>query len=223
MDYRFDGKFKTLSFGAYPQVTLADARARRLEAKALLAKGIDPGTRRRKGGFEPQGDSFDELAREWHGRRYRKHNTYADSVMSRLERYVFPEIGSLRIGDIEAPAILDALRKAEAKGVHDVVARLRWTVEQVFTYAIASGRAVRNPAVGLKPALEARPKVKRMARVEVDLLPKLIDDIRNYDGEEQTRVAIEFVLHTAVRTNELRLGRWSEVRGDLWRIPAERI
>ncbi len=95
----------------------------------------------------------------------------------------------MRIGAVEAPAILVALRKAEARGVHDVVGRLLWSVEQIFTYGIASGRAVRNPALGLKPALEARPKPKHKARVEVGEVPKLLDDIRCYMGREQTRLA----------------------------------
>lgn len=136
---------------------------------------------------------------------------------------MFPEIGRMRLGDIEAPAILAALRSAEERGVHDVVGRLLWSVEQTFTYAIASGRAVRNPALGLGPALEARPKPKHMARVELSELPRLLADVRGYRGREQTRLALELTLHTAVRTNELRYGRWTEIRGDFWRIPAARM
>lgn len=223
LDYRFDGKFKTLSFGAYPEVSLGDARERRLWAKTLLAQGVDPSTRRGKSQAVPVGERFEDLSREWYARRYRTRNKYADSVLARLVRDIFPEIGSMRITAIEAPVILAALRKAEARGVHDVVGRLLWSVEQIFTFAIASGRAVRNPALGLKPALETRPKPKHMARVEVAELPKLLDDIHGYPGREQTRLAIETTLHTAVRTNELRFGRWSEIRGDVWRIPADRM
>jgi len=219
MDYRFEGKFKTLSFGG----GLADARERRAEARKLLSQGVEPAGRR---AAKPAtvSDTFEEIAREWHAKQAKvltpKHAT---AVLARLERGIFPAIGRRPITAIEAPEILAALRKVEQRRTLDVAKRLLQSVGAVFRFAIASGKAARDPAADLRDALEPSPKPKHMARIDAANLPTFLNSLRCYDGREQTRTAIEFTLHTAVRTNELRLARWAELNGNLWRIPSERM
>lgn len=218
MNYRFAGKQKTLAFGKYPEVSLADARSRRDDAKMLLASGLDPSDPR-----PAQSASFEEVAREWLNSRTGWTQAYLGRVISRMEADIFSQFGHLAIGSIEAPTILAALRKVEDRGAFEIAKRLRQTVGQIMRYGIATGRASRDPAADLKGAMKPSPRVRHMAALRDKDLPEFFAKLEVYDGDIKTRWAIELVIHTFVRTNELRLARWSEIDGDVWRIPAERM
>lgn len=223
MNYRFAGKQKTLSFGPYPRVTLADARALRENAKRALADGVDPAAIKSKTATGAH-DSFEAIAREWHAAQEASWvPAHAERVLSRFVRDVFPDLGERSVPSITAREILEVLRRVEARGALDVTKRLRQSVGAVFRYAVATSRAVRHPVADLRGALKATPKPVHMASLKANEIGDFLDRLSIYDGERQTGLAIEFIMHTAVRTNELRFGRWAEIDGDLWRIPAERM
>jgi integrase len=225
LGYRFGGKQKAISFGPYPAVSLSEARGKRDDAKKLLAAGKDPGVRQ-----EPKpGNTFEDIARRWHDNEKSGWvKAHADRVLSRIERDVFPQIGSKPITEIEAPEILELLRKVEARGALDISKRLRQSIGSVFRFAIAEGKARHNPAADVGDALKPKPKVKHFASLKAADIPALIETINAYDGEHQTRLALLLTLHTFVRTSETRYAAWPEFEGldgpePLWRIPKERM
>lgn len=223
MRYRFDGKEKLLSFGAYPEIKLADARALRDKAKRALAEGRDPGANAKAAMTAPAGDTFEAVAREWIKAQAATWTpAHSARLLSRFERDVFPAIGSSAVAEVTAPQILAMLRPVEDRAP-DVAGRVRMTTGAIMRYAVATGRASRDPAADLRGALKPTPRVKHMARIEAGELSSFLQKLARYDGEPQTRYAIEFVMHTFVRTNELRFGKWSEIDGDVWRIPGERM
>lgn len=221
LSYRYDGKQKTLALGAYPVVTLAEARNKRASAKELLRAQQDPQTKDLSGHAL---HSFEAVGREWFGNQSNSWvPAHASRIMARLERDIFPEFGARSIAEIEAPMILEAIRKVESRGALEISGRLLNTVGAIFRYAIATGKASRNPAADLKGALKKTPKVKHMAAIRETELPEFLGRLHNYDGDERTRLALEFVMHTFVRTSELRFATWDEFDGDVWRISAERM
>lgn len=232
MAYRFNGKQKTLAFGVYPHVSLADARDRRAEARRVLASGKDPATHKKEVEREKKiamGHTFESVARAWHENVSSEWvKEHSERVLSRMERDVFPAIGNRPISEIEAPEILDLLRAVERRGALDISKRLRQSIGSVFRFAIAEGRAKRNPAADLVDALKPKPKTKNFASLKVDEVGDFLSRLAVYDGERQTQLAIEFTLHTFVRTKEIRLAEWREFEGldgtePLWRIPKERM
>lgn len=157
VDCRYDGKRRTLSLGAYPRVSLAEARGKRDTAKKQLAEGIDPcqaEKERRRAARVSENNTFESIAREWYALQVGGWTTdYGRHVMSRFEADIFPLFGKRPIAEIEAPEILDALRAVERRGALEIAKRLRQTIGQVFRYAIVTGRASRDPAADLKGAL----------------------------------------------------------------------
>lgn len=223
MRYRFDGKEKLLSFGAYPEIKLADARALRDKAKRALAEGRDPGANAKAALSAPAGDTFEAVAREWiKAQALAWSPAHSARVLSRFERDAFPAIGSTAVAEVTAPQILAMLRPVEDRAP-DIAGRIRMTTGAIMRYAIATGRASRDPAADLRGALKPLPRVKHMARIEAGELSSFLQKLSRYDGEKQTRLAIEFVIHTFVRTNELRFGKWAEIDGEIWRIPGARM
>lgn len=224
MRYRFAGREKTLSFGAYPAVSLAAARQRRHEARVQLASGADPGVVR-KMERAAIGVTFESVAREWvtnrEGSLVEAHHA---RILSRLERDVFPEIGGRPITSIEAPEILLLVRKIEARGAMDVSRRARQMIGQIFRFAIACGLAKADPSAGLTGALRPKPRVQHMAKIPLSDLPGFLAALDRYDGDAVTRRALLFTMLTWARTGETRFATWSEFKEPgLWRLPAERM
>ena len=220
--YRFEGKQKALALGKYPAVSLLDARAKRDAAKRKLDAGMDPA-------IEAKSDTFESIARRWHDNEKSGWiEAHASRVLSRIERDVFPALGTKPLTKITAPDVLDVLRKVEERGALDISKRLRQSIGSVFQFAIAEGKATSNPAADVGKALKPRPKVKHFAAIKANEIPKLVADIQAYDGEDQTRLALLLTLHTMVRTTETRLALWPEFEdldgeSPLWRIPKERM
>ncbi|PBB41724.1 integrase [Mesorhizobium sp. WSM3866] len=223
MSYRFDGKQKLLSLGEYPGVSLAQARALLDANKRTLKAGKDPAEHKVAaimGGL----DGFETVAREWlEAQKPAWVAEHYQRVLGRFENDVFPAIGKMRCRDIQAAKILEVLREVEKRGALDVTKRIRQSISKVFRYAIATERADRDPAADLVDALKAQPKVKHMAALEADQIGEFMTKLQAYDGERQTRLAIELIMHTMLRTNELRFGKWSEIKDDHWLIDAERM
>lgn len=220
--YRFDGKQKTLALGVYPKVSLADARALRERAKKALADGIDPA--RNTNSATTDHDTFEAIGREWlRAQEPTWAPKYAPQVFRQFERDVFPALGSRPITEIEPSEVLKVLRAVEARGAQDIAKRLRQKISAIFRYAIASDRAKHDPAANLKGALKPPPKTRHMAALKAGDMPEFMQRLLAFEGAAKTALALELVIHTMTRTNEVRFGRWAEVEGDLWRIPAERM
>jgi integrase len=227
--YRFAGKEKLLSLGVYPDVSLKQAREKCDAARKLVAAGTDPSALRqaeKRAAREAAENDFASVARDWleniKGEWAPQH--YADS-MKRFEVHIFPKIGHRPIREITAPELLAALRAIEARGTIESAHKVARACGQVFRFAIAAGRCDRNPAADLRGALKAKPKAKPMAALAVADLPDLLKGIEAYDGDVQTRLALNLLALTFVRTNELRSAAWAEMDLDKaeWTIPAERM
>ncbi|UUV43197.1 tyrosine integrase [Rhodobacter phage RcCWillis] len=222
MDYQFEGKRKTLSFGAYPEVSLSSARAMRDRAKKALAADLDPA--KHDALDIGDHDTFEVIGREWlKAQEPTWAPKYAPQVFKQFERDVFPMIGQRPIRSIKAEEVLTVLRAVEDRGAHDIAKRLRQKISAIFCYAISSGRAEVDPAASLKKAMRKPPKVKHMAALKGHEMPEFFARLRAFDGDPKTALALELVIHTMTRTNEVRFGRWDEVEGDYWRIPGERM
>lgn len=227
--YRFDNKEKRLSFGAYPSVTLADARQRREDAKKLLANGVDPGEvkKAQKAARELLAEnSFEVVAREWHGKFVKTWSAvHANTIKDRLEKEVFPCIGSRPIGEIKAPELLAVLRRMESRGALDTAHRVRNHCSQVFRYAIATGRAERDPAADLRGAL---PPVKNnhfAAPTDPKDVAPLLRAMDDYEGSFVVKCAMRLAPLVFVRPGELRQAEWTEIDLDAaeWNIPGHRM
>lgn len=228
LKYRFGGREMRLALGVYPEVGLANARERRADARRALANGIDPGEAKKEAkrtATVNRENTFEAVAREWHGQR--QHEWVAKSsknILGRLERFVFPKLGHRPIGAIAASEVLAMLRVIESGGAFDLAQRTKQTCGQVFMYAIATGRAERNPVPDLRGALKT-PVAKHHAYLKAADLPEYLQRLAAYDGAEETRLALRLLLLTFVRTMEVRAAEWSEIDLDKaeWRIPAERM
>jgi integrase len=232
MDYRFAGKRRTLALGVYPIISLSEARSRRDKARELLAKEIDPNAakkQRRRAARIASDNTFEAIAREWiSNQRHRLAHRYSALILARLEGDVFPAIGSRPITEIDAPELLQMLRKVERRGVIETARRLRQLCGQVFRYAIATGRAKYDPSVDLRGALKLPGRSRGHKAMPLDEVPRLLASLNAYDGEARTKLALRLAILTFVRTTELRASRWSEFEGlegdePLWRIPSERM
>ncbi|MBL8500467.1 MAG: tyrosine-type recombinase/integrase [Nitrosomonas sp.] len=229
MAYRFAGKQKTLALGIYPDVTLAEARERRTEARKQLANGADPGAvkqTQKKQSKIAAANSFELIAREFHKLKTPTWSvSHTADWIKTLEREIFPKFGELPISEIEAPDVLDAIRTIEGRGAHEVAARVLQRVRAVCAYAIATGRARHNPASEIKGALAPQPKVKHFAALTEKELPEFLRAVAAYPCYPLTKAATRLLMLTFVRTGEVRGAKWREFDHDakLWVIPAERM
>jgi len=228
--YRFGGKEKLLAIGAYPAVGLADARQRRDEARKLLANGVDPGEfkREQKRAQKIAADnSFEVVAKQWYARwAPAKNAQHAEYTLHRMEVDAFPVIGRKAISALTAADFRDMVKKIEARGALDMAKRVLQSCGQVMRYAVSHDLAERNPVADIKPSEIIRPYKKRnYARVDAKELPNLLRAIDGYVGSPHTRLALQFMALTFVRTSELLGAKWEEVDFDAhqWRIPAERM
>jgi len=228
--YRYAEKQKTLALGIYPEISLADARKKRADAKSYLAKGIDPSnlmSKKVRKRTEEQNleNSFESIAREWHEQQKGGWSkNHWERVLVSLEKEAFPDIGVFPIKDITAPHVLAVIRKVEKRGALEVAARLLQRCSAVFRYAIQTGRAENNPTSDLQGALKTK-KVEHRAALTRSDLPLFFERLEIYDGHKITRLALKLVILTFVRTGELRGATWSEFDLDNaeWRVPAERM
>ncbi len=226
--YRFAGKEKLISFGTYPEVSLSDAREKRLAARKQVAADIDPSQVRRaqQQSAVQELDSFEVVAREWH-QKFTPTWTevHAHTTLRRLERDVFPWLGSLPIAEIKAPDVLKVLRRVETRGALETAHRIKTICGQVFRYAIATGRAERDPAADLKGALPPAKKNHLAAITDPAKVADLLRAIDGYQGSFVVKCALQLAPLVFVRPGELRQAEWTEIDFDAaeWNIPAERM
>lgn len=229
LKYRFGGKEKLLSLGTYPEVSLKDARMNRDEARKEIAKGIDPSQSRKvkkTAQRDRDANSFETVAREWFAKFSSNWvASHSNKILRRLERDVFPWIGGRPIAEVTAPELLMVLRRIESRGAIETAHRAMQNCGQVFRYAIATGRAERDPAADLRGAL-APVKEKHYASItDPRAIGALLRTIDGYQGSFVTQCALRLAPLVFVRPGELRRAEWSEFDLDAaeWRIPAERM
>ncbi len=227
--YRFAGKEKLLSLGTYPDISLKEARNRRDQERKKLADKIDPAVNRlaaKAAWAGQQANSFEVIAREWIEKKssvWSASNT--SKTMRRLEVDVFPWLGNRPIADITPPELLMSLRRTEARGAIDTAHRVLQTCGQIFRYAIATGRATRDPSADLRGALQTVKGSHFSAVTEPKAIGALLRAMHDYQGSVITRCALRLAPLVFVRPGELRKAEWTEIDFDTatWNIPAERM
>jgi integrase len=226
--YRFDKKEKKIAFGAYPEISLLDARKRRDEARSQLAHGIDPGALRKaqKQAKVEDTETVEVIAREWHEKNKSKWTEgHALKILRSLDLDVFPWIGTRPIKDIRAPELLTVLRRVESRGVLEGAHRIRGLCSMIFRYAVSTGRAERNPAQDLIGSLSSAKEKHLAAITEPKKVAELLRAIDNYSGSYVVKLALQLSPLVFTRPGELRHMEWAEVDFDeaLWSIPAEKM
>jgi integrase len=225
LKYRFHGRERLLSLGVYPDVSIAAARDKRDDAKRLIAAGTDPSDQRRAE-READGSNFEAIAREWHDKFKPKWTAqHAADVIGRLEKNVFPFIGRRIVREITAPDVLRALRKIETRGANETARRVRQICGQVFRYAIASGRADRDPSADLRGALAPVEVTHHAAVTDPKKAAGLLRVLDGYDGTIIVKSALRLAPLVFVRPGELRKAEWTEIdlEAAQWTIPAWRM
>lgn len=225
--YRFAGKEKRLAHGTYPEVSLSDARERRDAARKLLAAGVDPSEHRKAekaAGDERAGNSFEVVAREWLGKRDWV-DSYAVKVTAWLDNDVFPWIGARPIAELTAPEFLKVGQRIESRGAVESAHRVLQNCGQIMRYAIATGRADRNPVADLKGALRTASEKHHAAITDPKAVGALLRAIDGYVGTLVTKTALQLAPLVFVRPGELRHAEWAEIDLDSaeWNIPAEKM
>jgi len=229
LKYRFGGKEKRLSLGTYPDTGLSEAREKRDAARKLLAAGVDPGEQRKAAkaaGEERAANSFEVVAREWHAKQSVSWvDLHASRIMLRLENDIFPWLGSRPIADITAKELLATVNRIVDRGAVESAHRVLQNCGQVFRYAIATGRAERNPAADLRGALPPVKQTHHAAIIEPNAIGGLLRAMDAYNGSLVTKCALRLAPLLFVRPGELRHAEWSEfdLDGAQWNIPAEKM
>jgi integrase len=227
LKYRYGGMEKLLALGVYPDVTLKRAREKRDDARKLLADGIDPSSHK-KALKVAQTDTFEAIATEWLDMQ---RNSFSAKTLEKAE-WTFkdllnPHLGNKPIRSITSPEILEALRKLEARGKHETAHRTKQRASQIFRFAIATGRADRDPTADLRGALAPVTTTNHASITDPVKVGELLRALDGYKGHPTTEAALKLAPLLFVRPGELRAARWEEftLEGDSpeWRIPAERM
>ncbi|ONK49052.1 integrase [Escherichia coli] len=226
--YRYAGKPKMISLGVYPTITLAEARARRDEARKIVAEGKNPSEVRKeqKLALRIQSENaFEKIAREWHQMKSAKWSAgYASDIIEAFQNDIFPYVGTRPVGEIKPLELLNVLRKIEKRGALEKMRKVRQRCSEVFRYAIATGRAEFNPAADLSSALEVH-KSNHFPFLKSDEIPDFLRALDSYAGSRLVQIATKLLMVTGVRTIELRAALWQEFDLDnaIWEIPAEKM
>jgi integrase len=222
--YRFDKKEKKLCFGSYPEISLLDARKRRDDARRILANSIDPNKifKVQKQARIEEAETFERIATEWHVRFAQTWKPrHAEHLLTRLKRDVFPYLGNRPIKDIKAPELLTVLRRIESRGALETAHRARTICGQIFRYAVATGRAERDPTTDLRGALPPVQTLHRAAITEPKKVGELLRAIDGYQGGFVVQSALKLAPLVFVRPGELRHMEWEEIdfENAEWNIP----
>ncbi|CCC30918.1 bacteriophage integrase [Salmonella bongori NCTC 12419] len=224
MKYRIDGKEKKLAFGPYPDVSLLTARQLRDAARIKMREGVDPSVDKKIAQQKKKnGQTFRQIAINWHADHRRWSEHYATTIRRRLEMYIFPDIGDRYIDQIVTEDLLFTLRKVENKGFLEITARLKNYVTEIMRYAVKKQLIRSNPALDLDGEFTP-PETQHYPALPLEKLPELLSRTDNYSGRLLTRYALKLSLLFFVRSSELRFARWSEIdwQQKLWIIPEER-
>lgn len=219
--YRVSGKPQTMSLGPYPAVTLAQAREKRDQAKATLAAGADPMAPRRAARSEAM--TLEKACTAFWAGRKDVSPSYLSNATRAIEMHVTPHLGERPIGEITREELLRALMHLDAEGKHQYVRKVRMWLAQVWDWAVERGHAQNNPARLIRPDKAfGKTAVEHFAALEVSEMHQFMERL-SMERELQSVLAAKMLALTWVRTNELRMMLWSEIDGDLWRIPAGKM
>lgn len=228
MKFRLAGKEKLLTFGTWPELGLADARARRDQAREQLRRGVDPTAANDTNATG--NDTFEQLARRWHERRRPRWSAeHAKDVLDSLERDVFPAIGAMELAAIDAPKILELLLAVEARGCIETARRLRERISGVFRLGMTKSSCLADPAALIVDELSPRPLQRpHAALTSFNSARALLADCDSVEASPIVKLASRLLALTAVRLGSLRGAAWSEFEGldgdqPLWRIPPVRM
>ncbi|ELM1620845.1 tyrosine-type recombinase/integrase [Salmonella enterica] len=224
MKYRIDGKEKKLAFGPWPDVSLLNARQLRDAARSKMRDGVDPSVDKKIAQQKKKnGQTFRQIAMNWHADHRRWSEHYATTIRRRLEMYIFPDIGDRYIDQIVTEDLLFTLRKVENTGFLEITARLKNYVTEIMRYAVKKQLIRSNPALDLDGEFTP-PETQHYPALPLEKLRELLSRTDNYSGRLLTRYALKLSLLFFVRSSELRFARWSEIdwQQKLWIIPEER-
>ncbi|QUP53545.1 DUF4102 domain-containing protein [Ralstonia syzygii] len=215
LKYRFAGKEKLLAIGVYPEVGLKEARDRREEAKRLLGEGVDPSVERKVrkvATVERAANSFEAVAREWHA-KYAPgwSESNAKKVLARLENDVFPWLGGRPIAELKAPELLAVCRRVESRSALDTAHRVLQTCGQIFRYAVATGRAERDPSGDLRGALPPAKGKHYAAPTDPKEVAGLLRMFDGFTGTFVVKCALLLAPMLFVRPGELRAAEWADI------------
>jgi integrase len=215
LKYRFGGREKLLALGVYPDVSLANARDRRDEARKLLANGVDPGEVKKAtkaAGIEKAANSFEVVTREWYTKNKPAWNSgHGERIIRRLERDIFPWIGNKPIADLTAPDLLSTVRRIESRGALETAHRALQNCGQVLRYAVATGRALRDVSADLKGALPSPRETHLAAVTEPAKVAPMLRAFDGYSGSFVTKCALRLAPLVFVRPGELRKAEWADI------------
>ena len=227
--YRYAGKEKTLALGVYPEVPLKAARQKHLAGRDQLSQGIDPGEQRKVEKLTrhiASAESFEAIAREWFATKMSdKSESHANRTIRALEKDLFPALGSRPIATITSPELLAALRRIESRGAVETAHRAKQTAGQIFRYAVATGRAERDPSGDLKDAL-SNPKKKHLAAItDPAEVGRLLIAMDGFEGTPVVKTALLISPLLFQRPGEIRAMEWSEINWEQnrWELPAEKM
>jgi len=223
--YRFNGKYKLLALGKYPEVSLAKAREKLSAARQQLADGKDPAHIKKLEKSEKK-YTFEVIANEWwNAKKPGWTESHAQTVYRRMEIDLLPYLKDRPIREITAREILDVLRKAEARGVIETAHRLAQFCSNIFLFALASGYIEHNPAADISKALSANPTKSHPAITKPQEIKGLLMAIDGFKGSHTVFCALRFAPLVFVRPGELRMAEWDEINFDenLWHVPSKRM
>lgn len=221
--FMFDGKEKLLSLGVYPDVSLKDARERRDEARKLVANGVNPSENRKiqkSARADLVANSFEVIAREWFAKFASTWaSNHGDRIIRRFERDIFPWMGGRPVAEITAPELLAVVRRIENRGALETAHRALGNCGQVFRYAVATGRAERDPSGDLRGALPPVKGTHFAATTEPKRVAEILRALDGYEGTLTVRCALRFAPLVFVRPGELRNAQWADINFDTaeWR------
>ncbi|QTH15115.1 tyrosine-type recombinase/integrase [Pseudomonas corrugata] len=226
--FRLDGKQSHISLGTIDKVTLAQARQLASEARQLVAQGRHPGLERkvvRAQAAISRANTFKSLALEWHRHKSSRWSIgYASDVIEAFGLDIFPKVGSLPLTEIKPMQWLQVFRHIESRGALEKLRKVRQRCQEVYRFAIATGRAEYNPIADIGGALQT-PTSRHYPFLPIEEIPELINSIQACPGHDVVKIATRLLILTGVRTAELRGAPWSEfdLNNSLWLIPAVRM
>lgn len=227
--YRFAGKGKLLALGVYPEISLAEARSRRDDARKLLSNDVDPSQHRKiikATKVEAAANSLRAVGQEWFAKQKLKwSDVHIAKVWSVLDKDLFPWLGDRPIADIKPPELLAVLRRIESRGAIETAHRAKQIAGRVFRYAVATGRAERDPSHDLSGALTPKIKGHLAALTDPKEVAALLEAIEGFYGTPVVRAALRLSPYLFVRPGELRHMEWAEINWEesRWEIPAEKM
>lgn len=225
LKYRINGNESRIALGAYPVVSLSDARQQREGIRKMLALNINPAQQRatERSSRRPE-TVFKNVALAWHKSNKKWSQNTADRLLASLNNHVFPVIGHKSVSELKPRHFIDLLKGIEEKGLLEVASRTRQYLNNIMRHAVHQGLIDTNPAVNLE-GVTTPPVRRHYPALPLERLPEMLERIESYhQGRELTRLSVLLTLHLFIRSSELRFARWSEIdfTNRVWTIPATR-